>query len=463
MDNAPHLNFITTGETGVASPDSCLARRIITGLRGAGRPACSGGLAEQPITAAYLFTTFPKTSEAFLQRDVAAMQARGVKLRLYSLWGGGGEFRGLPVQGLPRWWFFVALLWWIPYEAAHYPATLWELIVNTCRRRAPSTLNFWENMLGAGFTACFVHQFRRDPPDVMYAAWTGAPATAAWLMWRLTGVPYVTGAHAYDLYEHGGDWWLMEKVALARFVQTSTEMGRRTLLERGADPARVAVIRRGLDSFPELKSLRPARHPLRLICLARLVPKKGLRAQLKIYAAVRDAGLDFAARIVGSGELREELERETMALGLAQQVTFTGEVAPALVWEHLRWADVLLHTGVVAPSGDRDGLPNVIPEAMAVGTLVLTSPAAATTEAIQHESTGLVADVKRPEEWVAALRRLADDDGLAERLRSAARVWVDENYDARRNAERLHAFLLRAVAGGRAKTPLGSGEAVTMQ
>jgi len=126
-------------------------------------------LAEPPITVAYLFTTFPKTSEAFLQRDVAAMQARGVNLRLYSLWGGGGEFHGLPVQALPRWWFFVALLWWIPYEAVRRPDLLWELIVNTLGRRAPSALNFWENMLGAGFTACFVHSFRRDPPDLAVA------------------------------------------------------------------------------------------------------------------------------------------------------------------------------------------------------------------------------------------------------------------------------------------------------
>ncbi len=429
------------------------AQGFIAALRGAGRPACSGGLAEPPITVAYLFTTFPKTSEAFLQRDVAAMQARGVNLRLYSLWGGGGGFRGLPVRALPRWWFFVALLWWIPYEAARRPGLLWELIVNTLGRRAPSALNFWENMLGAGFTACFVHSFRRDPPDLVYAAWTGAPATAAWLMWRLTGIPYGTGAHAYDLYEHGGDWWLMEKVALARFVHASTEMGRRTLVERGADAAKVTVIRRGLDTFPALKPLRAPRRPLRLVCVARLVPKKGLRTQLKIYAALREAGLDFEARLVGRGELREELERVTAELGLARRVAFTGEVPPAGVWEHLRWADVLLHTGVVASTGDRDGLPNAIPEAMAVGTLVLTSSTAATTEAIQHEATGLVADVNRPEEWVAALRRLAQDDALAERLRAAARRWVEENYDAHRNAAQLHACFEQAAKGKDLQTP----------
>jgi len=382
------------------------------------------------------------------------MQARGVRLRLYSLWGGGGRFGGLPVRALPRWWFFVALLWWIPYEAVRRPNLLWELIVNTLGRRAPSALNFWENMLGAGFTACFVHSFRRDPPDLVYAAWTGAPATAAWLIWRLTGIPYGTGAHAYDLYEHGGDWWLMEKVALARFVHTSTEMARRTLIERGADAAKVIVIRRGLDAFSALKPLRSPRRPLRLVCVARLVPKKGLRTQLKVYAALREAGLDFEARLVGQGELREELERGAAELGLARQVAFTGEVPPAGVWEHLRWADVLLHTGVVASTGDRDGLPNAIPEAMAVGTLVLTSATAATTEAIQHEATGLVADVNRPEEWVAALRRLAEDDTLAERLRAAARRWVEENYDAHKNAVQLHVCFMRAARGNDLPTPV---------
>ena len=132
-------------------------------------------------------------------------------------------------------------------------------------------------------------------------------------------------------------------------------------------------------------------------------------------------------------------------------MTFTGQVPPDAVWEHLRWADVLLHTGVVAVTGDRDGLPNVIPEAMVVGALVLTSPTAATTEAVEHEVTGLVADVNQPDAWVAALRQLAEDDALAERLRAAARRWAEENYDAHKNAARLHACFVQAIAGGSVK------------
>ncbi|MDD3180919.1 MAG: glycosyltransferase family 4 protein [Opitutaceae bacterium] len=396
-------------------------------------------------TIALLFTTFPKTSEAFLQRDVAALQAQGVNLRLYSLWGGGGQFRGLPVHTLPKWKFFVSLLWWIPYESARYPGILWELIVNVLHRRAPSTLNFWENMLGAGFTTCWVHEFRKNPPDLVHAAWAGAPATAAWLLWRTAGISYSTGAHAYDLYEHGGDWWLMEKVRFARFVHTSTEMGRQTLIARGADPARVFCIRRGLDSFPPCKPLRSVRRPLRLICVARLVPKKGLEHQLRIYAALRDDGVEFSARILGDGPLRETLEGKAKALGLGDAVEFAGHVPHNEVWRGLEWADVLLHTGVVAESGDRDGLPNVIPEAMAAGTLVVTSPVAATTEAVQPGLTGLVADVHDPAAWVAALQSLATDDQRAEHLRRGARRWIEDNYDAHRNTARLRECFNRAI------------------
>ena len=199
----------------------------------------------------------------------------------------------------------------------------------------------------------------------------------------------------------------------------------------------IKVIRRGLDVFPPLKPLRAGRRSLRLICVARLVPKKGFDYQLRIYAALQQAGFDFEVRIVGDGPLETSLRAQVVQLGLAGRVKFLGKLPSTQVWEQLAWADVLLHTGVIAPSGDRDGLPNVIPEAMAAGVLVITSPVSATTEAIQQERTGLVADVDLPLAWQVALNRLATDDELAQRLQLAARRWVEENYDAHRNTARL--------------------------
>jgi glycosyltransferase involved in cell wall biosynthesis len=401
-------------------------------------------LAPKP-TIILLFTTFPKTSETFLQRDVAALQAQGLNLRLYSLWGGGGDFQGLPVKAFNKWKLVPLFLFTIPWQCVRRPRLVRDLFEGVFTRAAPSWLNFWENMLGAGFAGCFHRELQKDPPALVHGAWAGAPATAGWVLWRMFGWPYSTGAHAYDIYEHGGDWWLREKLQHARFIHTSTDAAKRELIDRGLNPKDIHVIRRGLDTFPVFKPLRANRQALRLIAIARLVPKKGLDYQLDIYAAMKAAGQNFEARIVGDGPLRAALETRAAELGLAGQVKFLGRLEQAGVWEQLGWADVLLHTGVVAPSGDRDGLPNVIPEAMAAGVLVVTSPVSATTEAVQPERTGLVADVTLPLAWTVALRRLADDDQLAEALRAAARRWVEENYDAHRNTARLAACFEEAM------------------
>ncbi len=364
------------------------------------------------------------------------MRAHGVEVRLYSLWGGGGAFRGVPVARFNK-WRLLTLGWMIPYESWRRPEVLRQVLRGLVTRRPPSWLNFWENMLGAGFACLFAGSLRENRPALIHAAWGGAPATAAWLLWRLDGHRFSAAAHAYDIFEHGGDWWLRDKLEHAAFIHTSTEMGRTALVERGLPAEKIIRIRRGLDRLPMVKPLRSSRAPLNLVAVARLVEKKGLDHQLRVYAALRAAGVPFAARIVGEGPLRPALEKLAGQLGIAADVTFTGHLPQHEVWSQLAWADVLLHTGVIAPSGDRDGLPNVIPEAMAAGVLVVTSPTAATTEAITDGVSGLVAPVETPAAWVAALRRLASDDTLAEKLRVAARRWVEENFDAHKNAAKL--------------------------
>lgn len=403
-------------------------------------------MAAQQPTIVLLFTTFPKTSEAFLQRDVAALQAKGLNLKLYSLWGGGGEFRGLPVRRFNKWRLVPLFLFTIPWQCVRRPRLMRDLFEGVLARVAPSWLNFWENMLGAGFAGCFYRELKKEPPALIHGAWAGAPATAGWVLWRMFGWRYSCGAHAYDIYEHGGDWWLLEKLQHARFIHASTEAAKRELAARGVPAEKIRVIRRGLDTFPAFKPLRSGRSPLRLLCIARLVPKKGLDHQMRIYASLKQAGFAYEARIVGDGPLEAELREMAAQLGVTERVRFLGRLEQPQVWEQLAWADVLLHTGVVAPSGDRDGLPNVIPEAMAAGVLVVTSPVSATTEAVQQQRTGLVCDVDLPLAWQVALTRLRDDDAFAESLRVAARRWVEENYDAHRNTDQLVGCFKQAMA-----------------
>ena len=120
----------------------------------------------------YLFTTFPKATEMFLQREIAALRSRGVRLRIHSLWGGGGAFRGIEIESFSKWRLF-ELIWLIPYEAWRRPDVLRQLLRGLATRPPPSWINFWENMLGAGFACIYARSFRRNRPDLIHAAWSG--------------------------------------------------------------------------------------------------------------------------------------------------------------------------------------------------------------------------------------------------------------------------------------------------
>lgn len=384
-----------------------------------------------------LFTRFPYPTETFLQREVRALRQLGVRLRLVSLWGGDAEFDGESVEVFNRWRLFT-VIWRLPLETLRTKGGFFaDMMRAMVLRPPPGWYNFWENLLGAGYGVVEARRYRRERPAHVHAVWASAPAGAAWSVWRLTGTPFSMAAHAYDIYEHGGDWLLREKIALARFVRTSTEMAAATLRERGTPDSKLVVIRRGLDVLPPYKRLRPGRTILRVVCVARLVEKKGLERQLELYAAARDAGVHLDVRIYGNGPLHPRLAAQIHELRLGACVELMGHRPIKEIFGALEWADVLVHTGIVARNGDRDGLPNVIPEAMAAGTLVVTSPAAATTEAIAHEVTGIVAPVEDADAWVAAWRRLSLDDPFCEGLRQAALGWVRNNFDVHRNAANL--------------------------
>jgi glycosyltransferase involved in cell wall biosynthesis len=165
---------------------------------------------------------------------------------------------------------------------------------------------------------------------------------------------------------------------------------------------------------------------------------------------LRECGIAFECRIVGGGPLAAELYGRTRELGLESQIRFPGALPyPEVAKLQNEWADIFLFSGVIAPDGDRDGLPNVIPEAMAAGLPVVTSPVAGTTEVITHGVTGLVLPLDDCQGWSNGIVRLARDAAFAENIRLQAHAWVVENFDANLNAAALAEAVRHAVFGRR--------------
>ena len=383
----------------------------------------------------YVTTTFPVYSETFLQREVHALRDLGVELTVMSLHRGDAEFDGFEIDRFSK-WELLALIWRLPLIILMRFPVFRKWFKELFTHRPPTGLSFWANMLGMGVAVVREPQIRSMNPDLVHCVWSADPASFGWVTSLLVGLPFSVGAHAYDVFDRGGDWLLRTKTREAILVHTSTESAYSRLVDFVPEK-KLKLIRRGMNQFPEFKLLRSEREVLRIICVARLVEKKGFPYQIEIYAALRDAGVAFEARIIGEGELRNEIEEELCKRGLDDQVFLKGRLSQAETMKELAWADILFHTGVIGSTGDRDGLPNVIPEAMAVGVVVVASPISGVVEAIEDDVSGILRDVNDPEAWVSECQRIQHEAPFSERLRKEGRAWVDRESVASRNSGKL--------------------------
>ncbi|MGV7031058.1 glycosyltransferase [Methylobacterium symbioticum] len=192
--------------------------------------------------------------------------------------------------------------------------------------------------------------------------------------------------------------------------------------------SRLFLAYHGLDlaRFPAPPPVRPARDgsdpadPLRLVCVGRLVAKKGHDDLLDALARLPD--LHWQLTLIGGGALRADLEARAARLGLGARVRFQGALAQPAVIAAMRAADLFVLPTKSAPGGDRDGLPNVLMEAASQDLPILATAFAGTPEFIASGTHGLLVPPGDPAALAQALRDLAGDPGLRRRLALAARA-----------------------------------------
>lgn len=390
---------------------------------------------EGPTSASllFVFTTFPLLSETFLQREMRIIRASGLPFRIVSLWGGDREWEGLPVERHGLRGIAKGLLR-LPMLLCRHPDVLHQWSRWAAYPRSSGWLNWVEALLGLSFALSCAGRFPREGVRHIHGVWGSAPAMAAMAIRQLDGIPFSFGAHAYDLFEMGGDGWLAEKVAAAEWVRTSTRMGLQRLRIAGAAHSQLYCCRRGLELLPAWRNEWQPHRPLRLLSVGRMVEKMGHARQIRVFQQLEAAGIPFEVTWIGDGPLRADLERLIQNAGLGQRVEFRGWQAYSLVEAAYAGHDVFLFTGRPDRRGDRAGLPNAVAEAMAWGLPVVSTVSGAVEEALQDGQTGLL---WRSEPEAAVILRLIHEPGLAGRLRAAARNWVEEHYDARRNLATL--------------------------
>jgi glycosyltransferase involved in cell wall biosynthesis len=264
---------------------------------------------------------------------------------------------------------------------------------------------------------------------------------------RITGVPYTLTAHAKDIYVgHPDD--LRAKLREARAVVTCTEYNRQHLLSRYSRECGGKLYRvyHGLDLSPFrlATSHTPEPDDDVILSVARLVEKKGLDDLIAAVEILRLRGRRVRLEIIGGGPLRERLEAEAKHRGLEDHVQLLGAQPYEAVCLAYRRASVFALPCRVAADGDRDGIPNVLLEAVASGVPVVSTPVSGIPELIECERSGLLVEPNNPGMLADALDRMLDSPELRTRLANAARAKLETHFSLDHCSARLLA-LFQAV------------------
>jgi len=402
---------------------------------------------------------YPRVSETFISNEILLLEKLGFRLHLFSMRHGRESFTHRSVQEiragvdylpetllkpLPR------LLRWNLSLAARNPGRYANALRIAWRRwRRTRSVATLKHLFQAGYIT--QRLLPRAPVAHLHAHFAHSPASVAMFTSLLAGIPFSFTAHAKDIYTSDRHQ-LREKIAMAAFVVTCTEYNRRYLANvNGSGPTPIYRVYHGIDAtrFTAKGGGRfPARPPYRILTVARLTAKKGLPTVYRALRILADRGVAFEHILIGDGDERNALLELVHRLNLAQCCRWLGAQPHHVVRQHYRRAHAFMLGCEVAPNGDRDGIPNVLLESMAMEVPVAATAVSAIPELIVDGETGLLVPPGDPPQLAHAALRLLTDENLRRRIIPAARRRVEDQFDNRRLIHSLAEIYRRQLERG---------------
>jgi len=390
----------------------------------------------------YVVSMFPCWSETFIVREIQALLQRGVDVRILSLRPASERLVQRDARALadrvlypPPW---PLAIWRVGREILRSPRRALEAPVLLIRHlwRRPAELS--KSLVAWFRTTALVPALRTWAPDHVHAHWATYPSTAAMCLAEALGCRFSFTAHAHDIFQH--DHLLARKLQHAAFTATISDFNRQLLQQRypQSQNARIEIVRCGIPPASASRRRLPALGENVLLSVGRLDEIKGFATLVRACGVLADQGRRFKCRIIGDGPLRAELETQIERLELQPWIELTG----AMPWEEIdramRRAGVFALASQRSLAGNMDGIPVVLMEAMAVGTPVVSTSISGIPELVENETTGLLVPPQDEAALATAIGRLWDEPALAARLSAAGRIRVIRQFNATREAARLH-------------------------
>ncbi|WP_050527677.1 glycosyltransferase family 4 protein [Pseudorhodobacter aquimaris] len=392
----------------------------------------------------YVLKRYPRYSETFVVTEILAHEAAGTQIDIFALRPVEethfqdmlGRVRA-PVQRVP--------------DSFRTPHALWSLI---CQARGTlpggwAALQGIENAEGRDVAQAIIVALACHQRNIghLHAHFGTVSTSVARLAARLAGITYSFTAHAKDIYhDYDSPVELDAKLRDAAAAVTVSDYNVTYLCENfGADAGKVVRIYNGLD-LDRFTWAEPTAPQDEILAVGRLVEKKGFDVLIDAMGLLRAEGRNTTCRIIGAGEAEAGLRSRIVAAGLEDVIRLDGPRPQNEVIAALRGAAMLACPCVVGKDGNRDGLPTVLLEAMALGAPCVATDVTGIPELVRDGETGLCVAQNDAKALAAALGRLLDDPALGQQMSRAGRALIEAEFDITRNAARLRDVFADAVA-----------------
>jgi glycosyltransferase involved in cell wall biosynthesis len=383
----------------------------------------------------YVVKRYPRFSETFIVNEILAHERAGIPVHIFAM-RRVNEPYFQPILGEVR----------SPVTYIH--------------DSTPKDERFWAALkLGAaqlpGFWAKLDALQAAEPADVLQAIELAVEARLvgishfhahfatiatriAQLAAHFAGIGYSFTGHAKDIFHKDVDGeTLREKMMHATAVVTVSDFNLQWLrTHHGAAAHHVTRVYNGLR-LTDFPYCAPDPHSRKIVAVGRLVEKKGFESLIEACARLKADGIDFECTIIGEGPRGDRLRDMIARLGLGDLVSMPGALPRDAVAAAFRGAAVSVMPCVVAEDGDRDGLPTVLIEAMALGTPCVSTNVTGIPEIVRDAQTGLCVRQRDPDALATALGRLLANPALRTRLSQNGRALIEAEFDVDRNAATL--------------------------
>ncbi|MCI0414582.1 glycosyltransferase family 4 protein [bacterium] len=386
---------------------------------------------------AYILKRYPRYSETFVVNEILAHERAGSEIHIFSLLSPEDtHFQDIlskvraPVTYL---------------TAGRLNATDFWMAIQETSQVIPDL--FQTLRVARGEEVRYVHQaillareIRSKKIEHIHCHFASAATSVGRLAAHFSSVPYTFTAHAKDIFHQDVQRRDLEtKFQDADAVITVSQFNVQYLNELLGHQSNLHRIYNGLDlsRFPYSS---PACRASEIIAVGRLVEKKGFDTLVEACSFLKDRGTEFQCKIIGAGELEQALASQIRTLGLEKRIELTGPLPQNQVIQLIQEASVLVAPCKNGSDGNRDGLPTVLLESMALGTPVVSTEVSGIPEILTDSATGLRVPQRDAGKLAAAILKLLRDPGLRMRLALAARERIERDFDISKNAAELRKF-----------------------